>query len=614
MLTKTQNFIDAEQAGEAPLFYVYLNTDLTRRCYTHKSQALDESAGSGLWDGTRYYGDGLSFGAETGTVQIRPLLLTLPTINKTVTQGTKGLLTALSPTQVGYVYSEFDNFYKENSKFHFSNILTGQTSESYLGQPYEIRMGFPGLAYNDQLSLFRGLIMKSPLRGGTFKVSANAITSTLYEKYECPKSSLYTNPAQDNQPLPIVIGDMTVNAAIDEDGDGTTDKGPIPLVCIDTTNDVWAMAGHALLTTGNGQSISLYDNDGLINAGDYTYTASGDYETVGVTIAYVTFSVAPTGGVTGAYKGAPDSSGALIVNPVEAIEKILSIMGETTAFETTSYQQAINDANDQSYVCAGVVMSDNIKAYWLSNLLSCFIGSWFLDEHDEIKVQLDTGSANFMAVAGELKESMLRGGLPLDPDLSNVITRPVVDYAVSYAQIDRRFKNNSNTSYLQTYSDTSENADLSEPLQFDWVRSSSVIATLAGRIETLYSGGLKVYNGVRSTDFTLVNLEPGDYFVFGSKFQYDSDGNELTGQIGRVINISLDLANREVILDFYDTGNYLLCEPDLWDGLTRYYGDGLLYGGCRQGVARTPVEYDDFLFDGTETFDGSEYFTGEKLA
>jgi hypothetical protein len=107
------------------------------------------------------------------------------------------------------------------------------------------------------------------------------------------------------------------------------------------------------------------------------------------------------------------------------------------------------------------------------------------------------------------------------------------------------------------------------------------VTAVAARIDDLYSTGLKLYKGVKTTDFSLINWEPGDYFSFGTQWQYnDDDGSALAGQVGRVLNITFDLANREITLDFYDTGNYLLAEPYFYDG-TRYVGDGLTYGGER---------------------------------
>jgi hypothetical protein len=580
MLTKSQAFIDCEEAGYLPHFYFYLSTDVARRCFTTKGTPVSPGD-TGYYDGSGYVGDGGTYGAEVGIVQTRSLLLALPVVNKTVTQGMRGLITVLSASKVGYCNATYDNNYRnEDGQYFFSSLLTGPTVESFLNGQFEVRMGFQGIEYNDQLSLFRGKIMDSPLQGPVFATSADAVSGTLYDKWEVPRSSLYINPAQKNQTIPVVLGDMTENAAIDEDGDGTTDKGPISLVCIDTVNDVWAMACHALLTVGNGQNLSLYDDDGLIDPGDYTYTASNDYESVGRTIAYVTFSIPPTGTVTGAYKGAPDDAGALITNPIECVEKLLEIMDEDATFEATTFQEAKNEADEQGYTCAGIIIANNSKSYWIGNILSNFIGSWFINEQDEIVIQLDTGSENFLAVSGELKESLLKSPLKYTPSVDNLVTRPVIDYAISYSKIDRRFKNDSNASYLETYSNTDEAEDLAKPLAFDWTRNADTVETVADRIEALYGSGLKLYQGVRTKDFSLINWEPGDYFSFGTERQYDDDGNALKGQVGRVLNITFDLKSREITLDFYDTGNYLLAEPDYYDG-RGWVGDGLTYGGER---------------------------------
>jgi hypothetical protein len=259
-------------------------------------------------------------------------------------------------------------------------------------------------------------------------------------------------------------------------------------------------------------------------------------------------------------------------------------MGETATFEDTAFQNAKNDADDQAYTCAGIIMADNPKAYWISSILSNFIGSWFLDENDEIVIQLDTTDDYYLDVVGELKESKLKGHLKYIPSVDNLVTRPIINYAVSYAQIDRRFKTDANASYLQTYSDTTQEDDISLPLNFNFTRNTATVTTIASRIDDLYGDGLKLYKGVKTTDFSLVNWEPGDRFSFGSKFLYnDDDGSELVHQIGRVLNITFDCKNREVTLDFYDTGKYLLAEPYYYDG-ERYVGDGLSYGGERKAA------------------------------
>ena len=610
MLTKTPAFLAAEQAGHQLQWFVYANTDIARRCFLLRGSPVSQSA-TGYYDGSDYVGSGNTFGSEVGTVQTRALLMENPIINKIATSGTRGLQTALSASSVGYVSNRFDNLHKEDGKYFFSNIITGQNAETFLKQPYEIRVGFPGLAYADQLSLFRGIITDSPLNGPVFGLKADAITSTLYDVWKIPKSSLYTNPAQDNQALPLVLGDMTENSAIDEDGDGVTDKGPIPLVCIDTVNDVWAMACHGLLTTGNGQTIYLYDDDGLIDPGEYTYTASNDYESAGIDIAYVTFSTPPTGSVTGANKGAPDDSGAFITNPIACAKKALEIMGETTTFEITSYQEALSEADEQGYTCAGLMQADNTKAYWIGKLLSDFIGSWLLDENNKIVVQLDTGSANFLNTVGRLKD--IKGHLKLLQTIDNLITSPVINYAVSYAQIDRRFKTNANAAYLQTYTDDTAEDDTAEPMFFDFVRNTATAQAIASRISTIYAP-LNIYRDARTTDMSIINWEPGDYFMYSSDWEYSGDGSPLCAQVGRVLSITIDGKHEEIALDFYNTGSFMLGEPAYYDG-TDYVGSGSTFGGERTCPYITPTPTPtpaDFIFDGSEFFDGSEYFTGTK--
>jgi hypothetical protein len=607
MLTKSKAFQDAEDAGYMPRFYVYVSTDVAERCFTIAGSP--EVTGTGYWDGSRFVGDGLPYGSSAGVVQTRQLLRSLPVVNKTVTQGTTGLLTALAASQVGHCFAEFDNLQQEeDGRFFFSNLVSGESPEDFLGHNFEVRMGYDGLSYSDQISLFRGVNVKANLKGPVFAVSADGITGTLYDKYELPRSSLYSNPAQNNQPLPIVLGNMTENGSFDTTGDGTDNKGVIPLVCIDTIGDVWAMACHPLISELDGQTISLYDDDGLISPSDYVYVESGDYESIGLDIAYVIFGTAPTGSVTGKYKGPDDGSGNLITNPIECVEKLLDIMGETTEFDTTTFQTAKSAADDQGYTCAGVIMSDNPKAYWLSNILKTFIGSWFLNEIDQITLQIDTPNASYGSTVAELREELLKGYLKLPIDISNTITRPIINYAISYSQIDRRYKNNSNTSYVRTYSDSTQSEDLSNPIDLDWTRNETTIETIAARIRSLYSNGLKVYNDIRTTDFGLVNLEPGDYFSFGTRWQYDENGDELTNQIGRVINITIDTKNREITLDFYATGEALLALPCFWDG-GRYVGDGLTYGG---DTTRNCTTCEDFIYDGSEYYDGEHYYEGEK--
>jgi hypothetical protein len=474
MLTKTKAYRDLEQAGYIPLFYVYLTSDVTRRVFLLKGTPT-QTGGSGFWDGSGYVGDGLTYGSQAGVSQAEYLLKSISPIAKTTAQSTRGLLSSLSASAVGHVSAEFDN----TTRF-FSAIVSGESPETFVDGVMEVRQGFEGLPFGDQLSLFKGIIVDAPLDGPSFRVAADTITSSLYDVYEVPKSGLYSAPANENSALPLVFGNIAENS----------DAGVI--VCPQLTATVWALASHAIQTEGGGNTITIYDDDGVVSSGDYTITTSGNFESQGV-IAYITFSVAPTGTVTAKMTGgAVDGSDNVLTNPGDVAEKMLSIMGDSTGFEATSFATFKQTADTEGYTCAGIIIADNSKAFWLSEIMASFLGSWFLNEDGEIILQLDTGTSNFMATAADLKESQVTSHPILKPTRDNIITRPIINYAFSAAKIDRRYKTDALTNYLQTYSRDEVDGDISsKPLPFNWTRNTATVTAVADRIEALYGTALK---------------------------------------------------------------------------------------------------------------------------
>ena len=561
MLTKSKAYRDLEQAGYVPLFYVYLSTDITRRLFMMKGTPPSTS-GTGLWDGSRYVGDGFTYGAQAGVSQFETLLLSISPIAKTTTQSTRGLFTSLSDSAVGHVSATFDNM----GRF-FSNITSGESPETFVDGSIEIRQGFETLPFGDQLVLFSGTIIDATIDGPEFKVSADAITSTLYDVYEVPKSGQYSAPAEENSPLPLVFGNVAENSALGV------------FVCPQLTATVWALASHPIQTEAGGNTITLYDDDGVISSSDYAVTDSGDFEGLG-SIAYVTFSVAPTGTVTAKMTGgAVDSSNNVLTNPADIAKKALALMGDATSFESTSFATFKDACDTAAYTGAGLIIADNAKSFWLSEIVASFLGSWFLNEDSEIVLQIESESSNFMATAADLHQHDTTREPVLKPTRDNIITRPIINYAFSAAQVDRRYKTDALTNYLQTYSRAEVTGDISQEISFNWTRNTATVKGVADRIEALYGVPLKIYTW-KTQDFTALSVEPGDFVSFSNNWQYDSDGNELQGQVGRVINVTIDPGRQVISIDFYDTGNYLLAPPDLWNG-ARYVGDGLSYGGER---------------------------------
>jgi len=564
MLTKTATYQEYEDAGYNPIFSVYLSTDLTRRVFTFAGSPV-VPVGSDFYDGSRYVGDGLTYGAQLGVTESLPLLLSISPISKTTTQTQRDLYFSRSASAVGHVSATFDNALRD-----FSRITSGENPEQFVDGEMEIRQGFQGMPYADELSLFRGTIIDAPLSGELFKVSADAVSSSLYDVWEVPKSGRYTNAENDNTALPLLLGNTAENSP----------QGVSVCPCIDTVNDVYSLACHAIQSEAAGNTITLYDADGEISSSEYTITASGNYESQGV-IAYATFSTTPNGTVTATMTGsAVDSSGTMPTNPVDCIELMLSIMGDTTLLEATSKAKARQDCEGAGYTCAGIIIADNPKTYWLADIMASFLGSWTLNEDDAIVLSVDTGAVNFLATAADLKQAKCSPQPALKPTRDNIITRPIINYAFSAAQIDRRYKTDAQTSYLKTYSREEVDGDISREISLNFTRNTTTVHTISSLIETLYGEPLKLYNW-KTIQFDALNIEPNDFVSFENDWQYDDNGDELKNAVGKVLNIVIDPMRQTLNIDFYDTGDYLLEFPDPYDG-SRYVGDGLTYGGQRK--------------------------------
>jgi hypothetical protein len=559
-------------AKELPVVVLYISGISSRRAYSIIAPDDHVSADTSYYDGSRYVGDGRPFGADAGIIEQEARIESFGSLTQNTSINFKNIIGSFSSAELGAI-----TFTLDNKDEHFSAMFGDDLGESFLNQTAEIIQGFQGLAYGDYIPLFRGTIIDEQLDDNKVRLTAEALSSTLYESYILTKADIYSSPSQSNDVLPLVFGDCTEN---------TGEQGIVKAPCIDTGNDVYCLAGHPILSSGN--SITLYDDDGAIDAGDYTVTYSGDYESTGITIAYVTFSVAPTGDVFWKGSGAVDSSGTLITNPVKVCEKILSLAGDSTAFDDTSYAIACNHSDDQGFTCAGVIIADNPLAYHLTDVLSSFLGSWFINAYQEIVIKFDTNRGEYYNTAGVLRESrekLING----TRSRSNIINQPAVDYGISFAKIDRRYKNDALTNYLQTNDGSTYVPTLSyikygyrkpEPsLSFNWTRNDTTIATIQQHIVDYYADPLWIYTW-NEIGLDTLYLEPGDTVLFSWRQRRDSNGDDLANQIGRIMNVRRDLDNFEMGFTFYDTGNYLLSTPDTYNG-TRYVGDGLTFGGDR---------------------------------
>jgi hypothetical protein len=136
------------------------------------------------------------------------------------------------------------------------------------------------------------------------------------------------------------------------------------------------------------------------------------------------------------------------------------------------------------------------------------------------------------------------------------------------------------SNYYRTYSPEEVTGDITEQIAVNWTRNAVTVETIAARIIALYGTPLNIYTW-KEQGLENIQLEPGDFVAFEWDCIIDSDGNPLTGEIGRLLNVTRDITKQSMSFTFYDTRNYLLALPYLWNG-ERYVGDGLTYGAERR--------------------------------
>lgn len=572
MIKRTYNYIEAQRAHKRPIILCYITSTMTRRVYGAKIPEDIVSGETGLWDGSVSAGDGGYFGLNLGIVDIQARVLSFGSISNKLALNTKDLLSSLSATEIGANVIEFDN-----ADGYFSELLSEVGNESFINQDLEIRQGYSGLGYIDYISLAKGIITDEQLQNNKLTLTYVAITSSLYETYELPKSGQYSDPSSQNNPLPIVIGDMTEN-------DGNVGLWKCPL--IDVGNNVAAVACHPVLTVGNGNVVTVYDEGSLVDPGGYTFTDSGDYEGQG-NIAYITFDEAVGDDITCSCKGAIDSNGDLITNPIEAIEYIKDLAGDTTLFEDTSKTLSVNHANLESYVCAGVIISDNSLAYHITNILTSFLGSWYINHADLLVITLDTDNLIKFNIAGVLAERYYVHSPVGHRTRNNLCNQVIANYAYSAEKVDRRYKSDVRAYYLYT-DEGSDSLDSQsqtrygirkKTLNFDFCRNTANINTMQSYLVNQYKNPIWPIS-CQEFDFSNIHVEIGDYPLYSWEERVDENEFALKNQIARVLNTNWDLDNLTCTFQLYDTGEYYPSYPDVWDGI-QTAGDGYTFGGDR---------------------------------
>lgn len=365
------------------------------------------------------------------------------------------------------------------------------------------------------------------------------------------RASLYTNPANTNDRLPIVYGDLT---------DGSRGNWTTP--CIDTVNDVYCFANHPVLSVANGNSITVYENDVTVNPTNYTFSDSNNYESQG-NIATITFTTPPTENaiisVRGKGKYTPGDATILMTNIIDIIDDLLVTEGAVMVsgdFDTSLKTIAYNNFVSQAYIAAGVINED--ESYWslIYKMISSFKGEAFINANGKMALTVDNGllpqrPANILSggdtkfIGATLKRENIINRLPSNYRY-NYVLQQFISHTNDSAQSD--------VSSIGIYGESTPNT----PYQFYFCRDLTSI----NKVQTLIVASQKSQDKLWEVEFqdnTLkhIDVDIGDYIIASFDLLYNKNAEPLKNEFFKVLETQTDFNSGAVLFRCLDTGTPL---------------------------------------------------------
>ncbi len=391
-------------------------------------------------------------------------------------------------------------------------------------------------------------------------------TLTINNTLTLPVSGRYATPANDNDVLPIVYGAMV---------------GAWVAPCINSTTFVYCIASHGCLSESNGNVITVEDDDGTRTDG--TFFEAYDYEGQGA-IAYIQLGTAANGSLLVSCQGKVDSGGALIENPVDIV---LDLVGETDVdIDSTAIAQARRDADSEGYTASGIILKEQPFTFWLTAIMGSFLGDWWTNNAGQLKLRFGVSSVGALQIAGflaERKTTQVQGLL----SIKNIVNQAILNYQLSFAAQDKRFKEGVKSNYLRSEDGESSKDSFSQVnygirkriFELDWIQSAIVAGIVQEKIIEKFAEKTWIISWTEY-DFLNIHIEEGDYVAFSWEERRDEDGNALINEIGQVMSKDVDLDAERITFELRDLGLVLVGTPDIWDG-NQSTGDGGLFGGDR---------------------------------
>lgn len=547
-----------------PTPYVLIETSMGWRVFGARHLGeMDLVYGMPYADGT-YYADGSVY-AGYGYLTLLSFdarVMSFGSITRTMRPKSDDLLVGYTAKEKSTVSVDLDN-----KDYFFNDIIQ---TEPILGKRLQIKIGYAEDIVTDHIFLFDGLITSfSVERDGIFSVEALEELDDLSGHHFLNRAGRFSNPRNTNDRLPIVYGDCS---------DGTSGNWIAP--CIDTVNDVYCFAGHAVQSVADGNSIHVYINDLEIDPAEYTFSESNaSYDNMAtVTLLTASGTDVGTSDIVVAGKGKDTgSSGTLMENIIDIMEDLLSVeVGWSGTLEPTAKAMSRSLFEGKSYIAGGVITDDFDIWEELKRMAQSFLGNLYLNGENELVVVLDIRKWNDAAyyetqsVMSVHKAEVKQAKQTLD----GIVNHIPGSYAYDYYRA--QFRSHTDSSSLQdtisqqTYGDRNPGY-----YRFYYCRDLASVQSMQDiLVDKLKSPIWQIQ--VRDISAENLFLELGDIIQFSAQNIYEPDGAEMINQYFAIVGITLDVDSYNMQFDLIDTGNFKT-EAYLADGT--YYADGSIYAG-----------------------------------
>lgn len=425
---------------------------------------------------------------------------------------------------------------------------------------------------------------------------------TLDDTWYLKRASLYANPLNDNNILPVVFGNLT---------DGNYGIWEVP--CIDTVNHVYCFAAHAVRSQTiqvwvKGASVdpSAYDTvqftdsgsdtvdisgvladpdaysagDVLVDPSRYTFNESNNYESKG-NIATITFDD-DMGNATIIVKGygKNDSNGDLMENPIDIINDILTVENSFTSaiYNTTSKAMAKDKCRKNDYKAAGIINNDVVLWDLLQEIAACFLGAIYYDANKELCIDIDDNTAIYSgATIIPQRDIYFRGAAQ---SLENLINRCPATYRFNYV-----------SGKYHAYDDGEDWEDLvsqsvyglrvpENAYQFPWCRNAATVNKVQELIVEKFKNPLWIVD-IDAKSLKYHNLDVNDVICATIKDLFGKDLgltlNEYINQFFKIVSVEPNYTEHKIALTLHDSGKYLTGNNFIADG--SYMADGSIMAG-----------------------------------